>query len=49
MCVCVCVYFFFFLVDSCGMQGSNLCAPAVEAWSPNHWAADEFPRLIFLI
>ena len=28
-------------------QGLNLCPPAVEAWSPNHWTTREFPRELF--
>ena len=26
----------------------NLGPPAVEAWSPNHWTAREFPKIRFL-
>ena len=27
-------------------QGSNLVPPAVEAGSPNHWTAKEFPIIV---
>ena len=30
-------------------QGSNLCPPALEAWSLNHWTAREVPWWLLLL
>lgn len=30
-------------------QGSNICAPALKEWRPNHWIARQFPLICFLI
>ena len=28
--------------------GIKLAPPAVEAWSPNHWTAKEFPIIVYI-
>ena len=44
-----CFCYFLFLAVQCGMSDlsslnrDQTCAPAVEAWSPNHWEARGFP------
>ena len=48
------VHFFFFLAalsvlwDPSSLTRDGTWAPAVEAWSPNHWAAREVPLCAYL-
>ena len=42
-------FFFFWLCRAFPDQGSNLCPPAVEVWSLNHWTAREVPLFIFFV
>ena len=44
------IYYLIYLAAQCGMQELSSptkikpVSPAVEAWSPNHWTARDFPR-----